>query len=253
MIKKILVIDNEAPIRNAFVKMLKHFCDDSYEISEADGVRTGIQAMASNKPHILFLDIELDDGTGFDFLNVVDYQGVQLIFTTAHNQYAIRAFEYSAIQYLLKPISPSALQKTIEQASAKLNEVDMANQIQLLFSTLQKPLDQDQKIVLKDINNIYFVKISDIIYCEASGPYTTFTIHERNKIITSRNLKEYETLLEPYSFARCHHGFLVNLRKIKFMDKNDGNTLVLEGENRIPLSTRKKDEILMRLNKLFLR
>ncbi|MBK8853242.1 MAG: response regulator transcription factor [Saprospiraceae bacterium] len=243
MITKILVIDNEPPIRQAFVKMLRHFCDESFDIYEADGVKSGITAMESFKPNILFLDIELDDGTGFDFLNSVDYRGVQLIFTTAYNQYAIRAFEYSAIQYLLKPVSPSALQKTIVQATSKMNEADMANQIQVLLNSLQKPKDIEQKIVLKDINGIYFVKISDIIYCEASGPYTEFSIEGGDKIITSRNLKEYETLLESFYFARCHHGFLVNLRKIKSIDKNDGNSLVLEGGNRIPVSTRKKKRL----------
>jgi two-component system, LytTR family, response regulator len=108
---KILVIDNEAPIRKAFIKILLHFCDDNNEIFEAESVKTGIQAFNTIGPHILFLDIELDDGTGFDLLNAVDIGHTQLIFTTAHNQYAIRAFEYSAINYLLKPISPSALQK----------------------------------------------------------------------------------------------------------------------------------------------
>jgi two-component system, LytTR family, response regulator len=251
MITNILVIDNEMPIRKAFLKMLAHFCDDSYNIYEADSVKSGVQVMAQLKPHILFLDIELDDGTGFDFLNLVDYSGVQLIFTTAHNQYAIKAFEYSAINYLLKPISPSALQKSLLTAKEKIGNVDISNQLQVLFQTMQSPKDADQKIVLKDSNGVYFVKISEILYCEASGPYTTFVLENSQNITVSRNLKEYEHLLNEYHFVRCHHSYLVNTKKIKSIDKSEGSNIILEGQHKIPVSVRKKEELLTKLSKVF--
>lgn len=251
MITKILVIDNEIPIRKAFIKMLKHYCDETYQIFEADGVQSGILAMEIHKPHILFLDIELDDGTGFDFLNAIDHKEIQLIFTTAHNQYAIKAFEYSAINYLLKPISPSALQKALVAASEKVGKLDITNQIQILFQSIQNPKDINQKLVLKDSSGVYFVKITDILFCEASGPYTTVVLINNQMITVSRSLKEYENLLEEYHFARCHHGFLVNLQKIKSIDKIDGNSLIMEGDKKIPLSVRKKEEILLRLSRLF--
>ncbi len=247
---RILVIDNEKPIRTAFIKMLSHFCDDNYELFEADSVATGIKAMSEIDPHILFLDIELDDGSGFDLLNAVDYSKVQLIFTTAHNQYAIKAFEYSAVNYLLKPISPSALQKVVKTTTEKIGKEDVSKQIQVMLSAVKQPQNNEQKLVLKDANGIYFVTMTDILYCEASGPYTIFHLLDRNPIVTSRNLGEYEQLLLDYKFARCHHGYLVNLMHIASIDKGDGNSLILKGDKKIPISVRKKDEILLRLNEM---
>jgi two-component system, LytTR family, response regulator len=249
---KILVIDNEAPIRKAFVKILLHFCDDSYEIFEAESVKTGVQAFNTLSPHILFLDIELDDGTGFDLLNAVEIGRTQLVFTTAHNQYAIRAFEYSALNYLLKPISPSALQKALQKARENIQQTDVSAQLQVLLGAMQKTDNHQQKLVLKDVNGIYFVKTDDILFCEADGPYTKFTLSNADPIIVSKNLKEYEDLLEPYLFARCHHSYLVNLKKITSLDKTDGHTLILENRYRIPVSVRKKEEILGLLSKIFI-
>jgi two-component system LytT family response regulator len=247
---KILVIDNELPIRKAFLKMLSIICDHNYELFEADGVASGKKAMEEIDPQILFLDIELDDGSGFDLLNVVDYSRVQLVFTTAHNQYAIKAFEYSAVNYLLKPISPSALQKVVRNATEKIGKEDVSRQIQLMLNNVQHPQIKEQKLVLKDSNGIYFVMISDILFCEASGPYTTFHFLDRNAITVSRNLGEYEQLLEGYKFARCHHGYLVNLSMIVSIDKGDGNTIVLKNDKRIPISVRKKEEIIQQLHEL---
>ncbi|MCB0645495.1 MAG: response regulator transcription factor [Saprospiraceae bacterium] len=249
---KILVIDNEMPIRKAFVKMLEHFIDDSYEIFEAEGVKTGKFIFDQIQPHILYLDIELDDGSGFDLLNLIDYSNTQLIFTTAHNQYAIRAFEYSAVNYLMKPISPSALQKTLAKAKENIGSTEIVTQVKHLLNHIQNPQVQEQKIVLKDAAGIYFVLIQDILYCEADGPYTRFCIKDDATIIVSKNLKEYEDLLLPYGFARCHHGYLVNLRKIKTIDRGDGNTIILENGSQIPVSYRKKEEILQLISGLFL-
>lgn len=247
---KILVIDNELPIRRAFVKMLQHICDSRYDIHESDSVRNGIVMMHELCPQVLFLDIELDDGTGFDFLNQVDYTQTQIIFTTAHNQYAIKAFEYSAVNYLLKPISPSALLKALTDATERIEKNDLANQMQVMFQSLRNEQKADQKIVLKDINGVYFVKVTDIVYCEASGAYTIFVLSDDRKIVVSKNLKEYEHLLTEYLFARSHHGFLVNLTKVKSIDKSDGNTLLLEGNHKIPVSFRKKEEIIHKMKEL---
>jgi two-component system, LytTR family, response regulator len=247
---KILVIDNEKPIRMAFLKMLKHVCDHNYEFHEAESVATGIKAMGVINPDILFLDIELDDGSGFDLLNAVDYSKVQLIFTTAHNQYAIKAFEYSAVNYLLKPISPIALQKVVQTATEKIGKEDVSKQIQVMLSAVKQPNYKEQKLVLKDANGIYFVNMIDILYCEASGPYTIFHFLDRVPIVISRNLGEYEHLLLDYKFARCHHGYLVNLMHISSIDKGDGNTLILKGDKKIPISVRKKEEIISMLNSM---
>ncbi|MBK7809196.1 MAG: response regulator transcription factor [Saprospiraceae bacterium] len=250
---KILVIDNEQPIRKAMVKMIEHFnTDDQYVIFEAEGVRTGIDAIQQINPDILFLDIELDDGLAFDIFKEVNDLQAQLIFTTAHNHYAVRAFEYSALDYLLKPISPSLLNNVLIKAMQNIDKVNLKSQIQIMLDTINKNQTHEQKIALKDINGIKITKIKDILYCEANGPYTTFFIENEKEVTVSKNLKEYEVLLGALNFVRCHHSYLVNLGKVKSIDKTDGLTIHLENNAQIPISFRKKDEILNAIEKLYI-
>lgn len=250
---KILVIDNELPIRKALVKMIQHFnVEDQYEIFEADGVRSGIEAIQHIEPEILFLDIELDDGLAFDIFKEINDLQAQLIFTTAHNHYAVRAFEYSALDYLLKPVSPTLLHNALLKARQNLNQSNLKNQIQIMLESINKNQSHEQKIALKDINGIKITKIKDILYCEANGPYTTFFIENEKEITVSKNLKEYEELLHAFNFIRCHHSYLVNLNKVKSIEKSDGLTIHLENNKQIPISVRKKDEILNSIEKLYL-
>jgi len=250
---KILVIDNELPIRKAMVRMIEYFNEeDQYVIFEAEGVRSGIEAIQKIEPDILFLDIELDDGLAFDIFKEINDLHVQLIFTTAHNHYAVRAFEYSALDYLLKPISPSLLNSALLKARQNINNSNLNGQIQIMLDSINKNQSQEQKIALKDINGIKITKIKDILYCEANGPYTTFFIENSKEITVSKNLKEYEELFVAFNFVRCHHSYLVNLGKIKSIDKTDGLTIHLDNGAQIPISIRKKEEILNAIEKLYL-
>ena len=250
---KILVIDNELPIRKAMVRMIEHFnTDNQYEIFEAEGVRSGIEAIQQIGPNILFLDIELDDGLAFDILKEINEIEAQLIFTTAHNHYAVKAFEYSALDYLLKPISPSLLNNALSKAKQNINKSNLKSQIQIMMDSINKNQSQDQKIALKDIHGIKITKIKDILYCEANGPYTTFFIENEKEVVVSKNLKEYEELLGGLNFVRCHHSYLVNLAKVKSIDKSDGLIIHLDNNAQIPISFRKKEEILNAIEKLYL-
>lgn len=250
---KILVIDNELPIRQALVKMIQHFnVENQYEIFEADGVQTGLEAIHKISPDVLFLDIELDDGLAFDILKKIDDLQAQLIFTTAHNHYAVKAFEHSALDYLLKPISPSQLHSALLKAKLNNYRNNLKSQIQVLLESMNKTQSYDHKIALKDINGIKITRVKDIFYCEANGPYTTFIIENEKDITVSKNLKEYEDLLSSFNFIRCHHSFLVNLNKVKSIDKSDGLSIRLENDKLIPISIRKKDELLKSIEKLYL-
>ena len=241
---KILIVDDESPIRTSLVKLIRHFVGDQLTIHEASGVADGLQKITAYQPEILFLDIEMEDGTGFDLLGKIEHPNFQLIFTTAHNQYAIRAFECSAINYLLKPISPAALDSTLQKALKNIQQNSLQQQLEILMSQVSNKENHQQKIALKDINGTYFVKISDILYCEADGPYTKFTIKGLPSIVISKNLKEYEYLFDAFKFLRCHHSYLVNSSLISRFDKNDGGCLVMEGGARIPVSQRKRDAVM---------
>jgi two-component system LytT family response regulator len=194
------------------------------------------------------LDVELNEGTGFDLLNQLNEITFQLIFITAHDKYALNAFRFSAIDFLVKPIDPEALQVAIERAKSGLEKNEIIKQLEVIKETPTN--NKEKKIVLKDSEAIYFVRIADILFCQADGPYTTFHIENSAKIIVSKNLKEYEDLLEPFGFERTHHSYLVNLSKVIRFDKKEGGTLVLEGNHSVFLSVRKKDQVLKKIERL---
>lgn len=241
---KILIIDNEELLRSGLKELINNCSDHLPLIEEADGVASGLQKVNQFRPDIVFLDIEMEDGTGFDLLSKISNPGFQLIFTTAHNQYAIQAFKFSAIDYLLKPIDPEELQKSLDKATANINKSDLSRQLAVMMQQLAAKPEGEKKIVLKDIESTYFIKVNDILFCEAEGTYTKFYFTNNDPILVSKNLKEYEAILEPLGFLRTHHSYLANPTKIKMYDKTDGGALILEGGHSIPVSQRKKDTIL---------
>jgi two-component system LytT family response regulator len=244
---KALIIDNEAPLRKGLRQMLHEFCPEIKETEEADSVKTGLQKIKIFQPDIVLLDVEMEDGNGFDLMKQLIDPSFQLIFVTAYNQYAIEAFHFSAIDYLMKPVDPEALQKSIQKAKKNIQNKTLQQQVQVLLQQLAGIQNQDKKIVLKDLENTYFIKATEILYCEAEGTYTKFFISCNPPILVSKNLKEYEAILEPLGFIRTHHSFLVNAEKIKLFDKTDGGTLMLEGGLAVPVSQRKKEYVLQLL------
>lgn len=241
---KILLIDNEDEIRAGLKQMIEQCVTVPVSIEEANGVATGLSAIRAFNPDIVFLDIEMDDGTGFDLMKQISNPTFQLIFTTAHNKYAVTAFKFSAIDYILKPVDPEELLKSIEKAGANLMHNDLNKQLAVLMQQMTHKNEHERKIVLKDIDGTYFIKVNDILFCEAEGTYTKFYFTNSNPILVSKNLKEYETLLEPLGFIRTHHSYLANPEKIKMYDKADGGSLILDGGLSIPVSQRKKDAVL---------
>ena len=241
----ILVIDNEKTVRETLKEMLLLWSNGTHAIEEADGVKTGLEKINTLQPEIVLLDVEMNDGTGFDLLQQLHNPSFQLIFTTAHNQYAIQAFKFSAIDYLLKPIDPAQLHGALKKATDNISNHTLQNQLTILLQQLGNKTGDTKQIVLKDIDKTYFIKIDDILYCEAEGSYTKFYISNSEPVFVSRNLRSYEELLAPSGFIRTHHSCLVNPAKIKIYDrKTDCGTLVLEGGHTIPVSQRKKDFVL---------
>lgn len=242
---KILLIDNEDEIRTILKEMILEWSNENYEIEEAIGVETGLSKVSSFNPDIVFLDIEMNDGTGFDLLKRIQNPTFQLIFTTAHNKYAVQAFKFSAIDYLLKPIDPIELNNSLSKAKNNLTNNTLQRQLAILMSQISPKIDFEKQIVLKDIDKTYFIKINDILFCEAEGSYTKFYIENNETIFVSRNLHSYEELLAPAGFIRTHHSCLVNPTKIKVFDrKTDNGILILESGHTIPVSQRKKDFVI---------
>lgn len=240
---KILLVDNEQEIRLVLKDMV--IACGPYIIEEADGVSSGIAKINSFQPDIVLLDVEMNDGTGFDLLKQIMNPSFQLIFTTAHNQYAIQAIKCSAIDYLLKPIDPVELNNSLQKAKENISTQTMQKQLTVLMQQFSNKPDAEKQIVIKDIDKTYFLNTNDILYCEADGSYTKFYLTNSEPIFVSRNLRYYEELLAPAGFFRTHHSCLVNPSKIKIYDrKTDCGTLILEGGHSIPVSQRKRETVL---------
>lgn len=247
---KVLVIDNEDNIRENVVNMITTFCPSLTELHEANGVTSGINKITEVEPDVVVLDVELDDGTGMDLLSKLHAINFQVIFITAHNKYAIDAFRFSAIDFLLKPINPDELIEAFEKVKQQVKNKFLSEQLLIMQQTLNKITSKEKKIVLKDSSSVYFVNVNDIIRCESDGQYTEFYVENSKKIVISKSLKEYEELLEPFGFVRPHHSHLININKILRFDKGEGGSLIMDNQDEIPVSFRKKAHILQLLEQL---
>ena len=246
---KVLVVDNEKNARSAIISLVDKFCENIESINEASGLKSGIDAISNNSPDVVLLDIELDDGTGLDLLSELNEINFQLIFITAHHKYALEAFKLSAIDFLLKPITSHDLIRAFKKAQDVMDHEVLKQQLKFFQETLNQVSYNDKKIVLRDSESIYFVKINDIIRCEASSQYTEFYLTKK-KIVVSKPLKEYEEILNPFGFIRTHHSHLVNKYHIDRYQKADGGCLILLNEEVVPISQRKRNFVFHHL-KLF--
>jgi two-component system, LytTR family, response regulator len=244
---KLLIVDNEKEVRELLKDMIESVRPNIYTIEEADGVASGMQKINSFKPDVVLLDVEMGDGTGFDLMNNIANPPFQLIFTTAHNKYAIQAFKCSAIDYLLKPVDLTELDNSLQKASTNIDGSNLSKQMAVLMQQITSKESADKQIVLKDSEASYFVKLSDILYCEAEGSYTKFYLKADNPVVISKNLSTYEDLLASYGFIRTHHSYLVNPVHIKMYDKTDGGMLILGNGQSVPISHRKKEYVLQML------
>lgn len=246
---KTLIVDDEKQARNSIKADLKKHNDIINIIAEADSVNSAIELVNSTKPDVVFLDINLGDGSGFDVLEKVTYKNFKVVFVTAYDQFAIKAFKVNALDFLLKPIDLDELDLTIKKLTEQSSVFENNPSIESAQSLVNSQTT-DKKIVVKDLEAIYVLKLNNLIYCEASGIYTIFHMMNGEQIISSKNLKEYEEYLEPHNFLRVHNSFLVNGKLIIKFEKNDGGTLVMENAKKIPVSQRKKDVVIEYLKSL---
>lgn len=249
MLRAIVVDDIEA-IRKNNIAVIKSACPGITVIGQADSVESGVKIISQLSPDIVFLDVEMPDGTGFDLLQKLRPFDFKVIFITGYEDFAIRAFRFSAIDYLLKPLNPAELTEAVKKAESALSKDLFDTKLSNLFSNLERPKNL-QKLVLKTADRIYSVNIQDIVNCESDKNYTTFNFINAPKLIVSTNLKEYETLLAPYGFFRTHKSHLINMAYFDHFIKTDGgNKVVMNNKLTLPLSVRKKDEFMVLLENL---
>ncbi|WP_299213426.1 LytTR family DNA-binding domain-containing protein [uncultured Dokdonia sp.] len=246
MIKAIL-IDDDKNLREGMKGLLARFAPSIKIIGEADSVATGIEVIDTLEPQVVFLDIQLTDGTGFDILEKLSERNkvikTNVVFITAHEQYAIKAFRFSALDFLLKPVDPEELQKVIEKIEAVIEKKNDYSHIDLLLENIRKNVDNFKRIALSTSDGIHLFDISDIIRCESADNYTMFYIKNTKPILISKTLKEYEELLKEHNFERIHQSHLINLNYLKSYIKKDGGYVVMTDESRLPISQRKRERL----------
>lgn len=242
MIRAVVVDDIES-IRKKNIDLIKIYCPHLTIVGEAGNVKESIELIRAVKPDIVFLDIELPDGSGFDVLQELQPINFQIIFVTGHNEYAINAFKFSAIDYLLKPLNSEDLMEAVQRSEKNMLDKSLDEKLNILMSNLRQP--ERQKMVLKTSDKIFSVNIQDIVNCVSDKNYTTFHFDDGRKIVVSTTLKEYENMLKPFNFFRTHQSHLINLKYLDYYIKSDGgNTIVMKNNERIPLSVRKKEAFL---------
>jgi len=234
---KIVIVDDEINVRRVIKKLLNIVASDYVVVGEAPSIVEAKKVIAETNPDLLLLDIELEDGTGFTLINQLSKVDFKLIFITAYNQYAIKAFKFNALDYLLKPIEPEELKTALIKAQ---NSIQTENELKELLSNLEHNRESEvQKIVIKTTNKTYFIDVTKILYCQSEGSYSKIVLEE-SSILASKNLKYFQDLLADFSFIRTHQSYLVNKIHITSL-KNDA--IILNSSICIPVSLRRKAEI----------
>lgn len=258
-----VIVDDEEKSRKLLRNLIKDYCDQVEVVDMADSMDSAIQVIKKNKPDLLFLDIEMPDGNGFDLLENIGGLQPEVIFTTAYDQYAIQAIHFSVMDYLLKPINIDELKAAVKKVEKKINEQVEKQSINQSLKVLlenHKAQTSDRKIGLPTQNGINFVPIKDIIMCKAEGNYSIiYLIGRQHQEIVSKTLKEFEDMLKDFNFFRVHRSYLVNLNHIKEYSRTnqsadydgDGGSVVMVNNAHIPVSRDKRKYLLDRFSRPF--
>lgn len=239
---KAIIIDDIEAARIALIEDIATYCPEIEIIGQAEGVVSGAKLIKEVQPELVFLDIQMPDGSGFDLLEILPETNFKLIFTTASDAYAIKAFKFSAIDYLLKPIDPDDLKEAVNKA----NEESLHSE---RISLLKENMKGSKKIALNTLEKIQIVKIDDIVRCESSVNYTTFYFEDKTKLLVTKTLKEFDKMLADFGFIRVHQSHLINIEFIKEFLKSNGELVMKDGA-KVPVSTRKKAMVMEMIQNL---
>jgi two-component system, LytTR family, response regulator len=248
MIRAVL-IDDEPDSNRVLSTLLENYCPQVLIEGTADGVETGTTLIRSARPDLVFMDIEMNQGNAFDLLNRLEKIPFHIIFVTAFDNHAIRAFKYNAIDYLLKPVNIRELRAAIDKISGKNSETDMLEQVQNLLENLRGANPSERKMAVPTVNGLSFISLCDIVRLEASGSYTAIYLQDKTKISATIPIKEYEELLPDATFFRIHHSHIINLNKIKSYQKGRGGYVTMDDDSFIEVASRRRESFMQRLLK----
>ncbi|WP_431215491.1 LytR/AlgR family response regulator transcription factor [Puia sp. P3] len=236
-----IIIDDESKGRLALREKLKNYCPGITLAGEAEDGEAGLALIERLQPDIVFLDIQMPRMDGFEMLQQLQRKSFHLIFTTAYDQYAIKAIRFAAFDYLLKPVDIEELKAAVEKIIQMGQPVNNGGRLETLAYNLQTALN---KIVISTVEGLLFFDISEIVHIEAQSNYTVFSFTNRPRLTVSRTLKEFEDLLPAEQFFRTHHSHIINLQFIKRYIKGDGGQIELKNGELVDVSRKKKEEFL---------
>lgn len=243
MIKAIL-IDDEGHCIDTLSILLKEHCRNVTVVAQCRSAAEGLQAIESNKPDLVFLDIEMPGMNGFEMLEQIDEISFAIIFTTSYDQYAIKAIHFSALEYLLKPIGSAELISAVKKVQEQ-RHLPIAEQFQMLLKKIQGKDYHFNKVAVPTAEGFTLVPAEDVVRCEADDNYTHLFLRNKNKIIACRTLKEIEEQLHDFSFfVRVHHSYVVNLNEVIKYIRGEGGYLVMSDGSTVNVSRSRKEALL---------
>jgi len=238
-----VLIDDESNSLEMMEWLLKTYCPQVTIEAMCNSAEKGIESIHKYKPDVVFLDIEMPHMNGFDMLEHFDKLFFDVVFTTAYDQFAIKAFRYSALNYLLKPVDPEDLQETIRRLEEK-KSVPSKEQLDLLLQSVQQMKPTTQRIALTTNDGMIFVSTQDIVYCEAESNYTSIILANGKKTMVSKVLKDIDEALAGPDFFRIHNSFLINLNHIKKFVRGEGGYVVMDNDVTISISRSRRQEFM---------
>lgn len=239
-----IIVEDEAKSRDNLRAILKEYCSQIEIYAESTNVNEAIRDINKHNPQLLFLDIELPDGTGFDILETINTKEMEVIFITAYGHYAIKAIRFCALDYILKPINIPDLIKAVTRSRENITERKENQRLKQLISNLSQ--QNQQQLVLPVGNKLEFVPLDEIVFLKSDNNYTTFFLENNTEILVSKPIKEFDSILND-KFIRTHQSYVVNPSKIKTLIKSDGGYLKMKNEVNVPISRNRKEEVIQRL------
>lgn len=251
MIRTILVEDEPRGL-NTLKKLLQEYCPELKIVAECTDATSAKEKIEVLEPKLVFLDISLQGKTSFDMLAELQKIDFEIIFVTAHNQYMMQAFHYSAIDYLVKPIDEDLLLDAVKRAVKRINaSTNNHNVATLLHNISQSGSPHKMKLCIPSFKGFQVVELNDILFCEASGSYTNFHFCDQPLICSAKPIYEYEEMLTDSGFIRIHKSYLVNLRHIKEYVRGEGGVVILSNNTEIEVSRRKRDLFITRMREYY--
>ena len=243
---KTVIIEDEHHNRENLLQMLTGHCPDVEIVAVCCSAGAGRDSIVTLHPDLIFLDIEMPDGSGFSLLEKLPSIDFEVIFVTAYDYYGIKAIKFSALDYLFKPVDTKELIAAVEKAKAKILQKEENLRLHNLLENTRRS-NADKMLALSMSDKVEFIEVAAIVRCESDGNYTVFHLKNGEKLLISKTLKDYDELLSPYGFLRVHQSHLINLKEIKSFIKTDGGYIKMKDGSTVSISRQRRETVLKTL------